>query len=185
MSRIGSMPILIPDSITVGVTGKQVVVSGPKGELKMTLPKGIMVEAEKGQVVTARKSEEKKIKALHGLVRSLINNMILGVSEGWSKNLELVGVGYRAETNGSQLTLSVGFSHPVEVTGVEGVHFEVRDNVNIKVSGIDKEKVGQVAAKIRNIKPPEPYKGKGIRYAGEYIKKKVGKAGKIGTGGVK
>lgn len=185
MSRIGNMPILIPTPVTVQKTDGEVVVGGPKGELKMKVPVGILVDMKNQEVLITRKSEESKVKALHGLTRSLIANMVVGVTEGWSKNLELVGVGYRAETDGNKLILNIGFSHPVEVIGVEGIRFEVKDNTSIVIVGIDKEKVGQAAAKIRNIKPPEPYKGKGIRYAGEYIKKKVGKTGKVGVGGAK
>lgn len=185
MSRIGNLPILISSSVTVQETEGKIVVLGPKGELNLVVPAGITVDIKNQEVCVTRKSEDSKTKALHGLTRSLLANMVLGVTEGWSKNLELVGVGYRAETNGNKLILNVGFSHPIEIIGAEGVQFEVKENTNILVSGIDKEKVGQAAAKIRSIKPPEPYKGKGIRYAGEYIKKKVGKAGKAGVGGVK
>lgn len=186
MSRIGDLPILIPASVTVKESGGQIVVAGPKGELNLIAPISITVNIKDEEILVTRKSEESKIKALHGLTRSLIANMVLGVSEGWSKNLELVGVGYRAETDGgNKLILNVGFSHPVMVMGIEGVQFEVKDNTKISVFGIDKAKVGQMAAKIKNIRPPEPYKGKGIRYAGEYIKKKVGKAGKVGVGGAK
>lgn len=185
MSRIGNMPILIKKEVSVHQTDDQIVVSGLKGELKMVVPVGIEVETKDDTLVVSRQSEAQKIKALHGLVRSLLANMVTGVSEGWSKTLELVGVGFRAQTDGSKLTLNIGFSHPVEVVADEGITFEVKDSTNIILSGSDKEKVGNLAARIRNIKPPEPYKGKGIRYAGEYIRKKAGKAAKAGAGGVK
>lgn len=182
MSRIGNLPIPIPEGVTVKNTGGSILVSGPKGELNLAEIPGILMDIKDQVVEVKRKSEEKKLKALHGLTRSKVSNMIHGVTEGWSKNLELVGVGYRAETNGSKLRLNIGFSHPVEVLAPEGVQFEVKDNTKITVSGIDKEKVGEMSAKIRNIRPPEPYKGKGIRYEDERVRRKAGKVG-VAIGG--
>ncbi len=192
MSKVGEAPILIPSGVTVEKAGVELVVAGAKGELKLTLHPNISVEIIDGKVVVSRKNNEKSNMALHGLMRSLINNMIKGVTDGWSKNLELVGVGFRAQTSGdqqagasgTQLTLVIGFSHPVEIVAPEGIKFEVVDNTKITVSGIDKYLVGQVAANIRKIKPPDVYKGKGIRYEGEYVRKKAGKAGKVGAGAV-
>lgn len=183
MSRVGNAPILIPAGVTVEKTDNSVVVKGPKGELSMEVDPAITVIIEESQVIFKRKNEEKKNKALHGLTRALINNMVLGVTNGWSKNLELVGVGYRAQGSGNKLTLSVGYSHPIEISAPDQIQFEVSDNTKIKVSGIDKQLVGAIAAKIKSVRPPEPYKGKGIRYEGEYIRRKAGKAGKIGVAG--
>lgn len=182
MSRIGDLPILIPDNVEVLKTGKHLVVKGNKGSLEIDINPNINVEVENKQILVKRKGDLGKIKSMHGLTRSLIFNMIVGVSEGWVKKLELVGVGYRAEANGEKIVLSVGFSHPVEVMAPVGISFVVSDNTKITVLGINKEQVGQVAANIRKIKPPEPYKGKGIRYDGEHIKRKPGKAGKAGAG---
>ncbi|QQG43638.1 MAG: 50S ribosomal protein L6 [Candidatus Daviesbacteria bacterium] len=180
MSRVGNLPISIPNSVTVEKTGSKIVVAGPKGSLELMIHRGINVEVDDSQVLVKRKNDEPKLRALHGLIRNLIANMVMGVSEGWSKNLELFGVGFRAAGGGDKLTLNVGFSHPVEVQAPEGINFEVRDSVKIKVSGIDKQLVGQIAANIKKIKVPDVYKGKGIRYEGEYIRKKPGKAGKVG-----
>lgn len=182
MSRIGNLPILIPDSVEVSETLKHLVVKGSKGSLEIDISPDIDVEIKDKQVILKRKNDQVKAKSMHGLTRSLIFNMITGVSEGWVKKLELVGVGYRAEVSGEKLVLSVGFSHPVSVEAPANISFEVSDNTKITVSGISKELVGQVAANIRKIKPPEPYKGKGIKYAGERIKRKQGKAGKAGAG---
>lgn len=176
------MPIQIPGGVTVEKTGDLIVVSGPKGKLEFSVPAGISVEIEGQTLTVKRKNDLKKNMALHGLVRAQIANMILGVSEGWSKNLELVGVGFRAAGGGGNLTLNIGFSHPVSVTAPEGISFEVRDNTKITVSGINKYLVGQVAANIKKIRPPDVYKGKGVRYEGEYIRRKPGKAGKVGAG---
>jgi large subunit ribosomal protein L6 len=182
MSRIGNAPVQIPNGVTVTVTGAEVAVNGPKGNLSLkTLPQ-VVVKQEEGAVTVSRKSEDKFSKSLHGLTRSLINNMVTGVSQGYTRDLEMVGVGYRAQGGGDTLTLSVGFSHPVTVKAPEGVNFSVADNTKISVSGIDKILVGQVAANIRAIKPPEVYKGKGIRYTGEYVRRKAGKAGKAAGG---
>lgn len=181
MSRIGNAPILIPAGVTVEKTVDHLVVNGAKGKLETAIDPRMEVEIKDGQIVVTRKNEEKATKAMHGLTRALISNMIVGVEKGWSKNLELVGVGFRAQSSGNGLTLNVGFSHSVEVEAPEGISFEVKENTKITVSGIDKQLVGQIAAKIRDIKPPEPYKGKGIRYEGEYVRRKAGKAGKVGA----
>lgn len=188
MSRIGDAPVLIVSKVTVEKTGKTLSVSGPKGNLKIEVPPAITVEIEKDErsssaskVIVKRKSEQKNIKALHGLTRSLIANMVKGVTDGWSKNLELVGVGFRAQSAGNELILNVGYSHQVNLTAPEGITFEVSENTKIKVLGIDKQLVGQVAANIRKVRSPDVYKGKGIRYEGEYVRKKLGKTGKIGA----
>lgn len=185
MSRVGDSPILIPSSVTVIKEGKTVVVNGPKGSLKLDLEPSISIEIEGEKVIVKRKNDLKKNRALHGLSRNLINNMVVGVTNGWSKDLELVGVGFRAQLNGSKLILNVGYSHPVEITPPEGINFEVADNTKIKVSGIDKQLVGQISANIKKVRKPDVYKGKGIRYKGEYIRKKVGKSAKVGAAGAK
>ncbi len=185
MSRIGNALIEIPSGVSVEQTDRKVVVKGAKGELNITIDPMIMMEVADGQIIVKRKNEVKRVKALHGLTRSLLFNMVKGVSEGWVKGLELVGVGYRAQSSGDKLNLTVGYSHPVEILAPEGITFEVKDNTKISVSGIDKILVGQMAANIRKVRPPEPYQGKGIRYQGEHIKRKAGKAGKVGAGGAK
>lgn len=186
MSRIGNAPILIPAAVTVEKTGQAILVTGPKGSLKMGFDPLISVEINEGQINVKRKNDLKKVKSLHGLTRNLIANMINGVTAGWDKNLELVGVGFRAQVSGNKLILNVGYSHPVEIESPEGIKFEVVDNVKLKVSGIDKQLVGQIAANIKKVRIPDVYKGKGIRYQGEYIRKKVGKSAKVGaTGGAK
>lgn len=192
MSRIGNAPILIVSGVTVEKVGKTLSVSGPKGKLNLDINPAITVEIEDGEqsssarkVIVKRKGEQKNIKALHGLTRSLIANMVKGVSETWSKNLELVGVGFRAQGTGNKLILNVGFSHPVEIDSPEGISFEVVDNTKIKVTGVDKQLVGQISANIKKVRIPDVYKGKGIRYEGEYIRKKLGKTGKIGAAGGK
>lgn len=178
MSRIGKMPIAIPSGVTVNVAeNNTVTVKGPKGELKRTLPAMLTIKQEDGQLKIERPDDEKQTKAYHGLTRALINNMVVGVTEGYSKTLEINGVGYRAAKQGKKLTLSLGYSHPVEMEDPEGITTEVKDN-QIIVSGISKEAVGQYAAVIRSKRPPEPYKGKGIKYADERIRRKVGKTGK-------
>lgn len=182
MSRIGNAPILIPEGVTVTKAGRKVSVTGPKGELTIETDPAILVMVEKSQIIVKRKGEQKKVKALHGLTRSLIANMILGVTSFWSKNLELVGVGFRAQTDGGKLTLNVGYSHQVEILAPVGITFEVSDNTKIKVSGIDKQLVGQIAANIKKVRVPDVYKGKGIRFEGEYIRKKAGKSAKVGVG---
>lgn len=185
MSRIGNSPVPIPKGVEVLVTGTEVLVKGPKGELKLTLRPEVKAEVSEGWVLIKRKDDERLSRSLHGLTRALINNMVKGVAEGWSKNLEMVGVGYRAQGGGDKLTLNVGFSHPVDVKAPAGITLAVAENTKISVSGLDRELVGQVAANIRAVKPPEVYKGKGIRYSGEYVRKKPGKAGKAIVGGVK
>lgn len=178
MSRIGNQQITIKDNVTVTQDGNQVTVKGPLGELKETLPKEIKITQEGGVLVFKRPSDVPAIKALHGLTRALVNNLIEGVTVGYSKNLEMVGTGYRVSKAGESLTLSVGLSHPVEIKAVPGITFEVEGNNKITVKGINKQQVGQVAANIRAVRPPEPYKGKGIRYEGEVVRRKAGKAAK-------
>lgn len=185
MSRVGNALVQIPEGVTVNKTGNHIVVSGEKGTLEMDLAPEVEMNIEGNEITFKRKSEDKKAKSLHGLTRALVANMVLGVKTGWSKKLELVGVGYRVIPMGAGLSLSVGFSHPVEVSAPEGIKLEVQDNTKIIVSGANKALVGQVAAKIKSIRLPEPYKGKGIRYEGEYIRRKAGKAGKVGAGAPK
>jgi large subunit ribosomal protein L6 len=185
MSRVGNNPITIPANITINMDGANVLVHGPLGDLVVpTLPQ-VKITVEGNQVKVSRKKEDKVSKSLHGLTRALIANAVTGVEKGWEKKLELVGVGFRSQTTGDKITLNVGYSHPVEITAPNGVKFAVADNTKITVSGIDKELIGQVAAKIRAVRPPEPYQGKGIRYSGEYVRRKAGKAGKVGAGGAK
>ena len=179
MSRIGKAPISIPAGVEVTVSGSDVTVKGSKGSLTHTVPEVISVSVDDGVVTVARATEERSSRALHGLSRSLINNMVIGVSEGFRKDLEIVGVGYRAAAKGNdKLELSLGFSHSVEVQAPEGITFDVPEPTKIGVIGIDKQAVGQVAAVIRSYRKPEPYKGKGVRYAGERVVRKAGKAGK-------
>lgn len=182
MSRIGRQPIKIPDQVNVRIEGSKVMVEGPKGKLSLNVRPEVKVEKKNGEIRVSRKNNQKKVKALHGLTRTLISNMVEGVTSGFSKTLELHGVGYRAKMEGPDLVLTVGFSHPVKIKEEEGITFSVQEK-KIVVSGIDKQKVGEMAAKIRKIRPPEPYKGKGIRYKGEKIRRKLGKAAKaIGIG---
>ena len=179
MSRIGRMPIAIPAGVNVDVAeNNTVTVKGPKGELKRTLPAEMEIKMEDGQLTVSRPNDLKKMKSLHGLTRTLIHNMIVGVTEGYEKQLEVNGVGYRAQKSGKTLTLNLGYSHPVEMTDPEGIETTVDGQNIIIVKGIDKEKVGQFAAEIRDKRRPEPYKGKGIKYADETIRRKVGKTGK-------
>lgn len=182
MSRIGNLPIEIPSGITVEVKGNTVVVRGSAGELSQEIDPRIKVEINENVITVSRTSEIKEVKSLHGLSRSLIANMIEGVEKGYEKKLEILGVGYRAQVSGKKITLSLGFSHPVEYTAPEGITIEQdQENKNIlSIKGIDKQKVGQVAAEIRAFKKPEPYKGKGIRYQGEYVRRKAGKAASKG-----
>lgn len=177
MSRIGKMPIVIPAGVTVNVDGNLVSVKGPKGELSRTVPKEMIIEIENDAITVKRPSDEKQHRSLHGLTRTLIANMVTGVTEGFKKTLEIVGVGYRAAKAGSNVNLSLGFSHPVVVEPPKGITLDVPAPNKIVVSGIDKEAVGQLAAQIRGFREPEPYKGKGIRYEGEHVRRKVGKAG--------
>lgn len=178
MSRVGSMPVAIPSGVEVKVDGSQVVVKGSKGELTRRFHERIAFDLEEDVVNVTRPDDTRESRALHGLSRALLHNMVQGVSEGFSRELEIQGVGYRAALKGSDLELQVGFSHPVTVAAPDGITFEVPEPTRVKVSGIDKEKVGQMAANIRGVRPPEPYKGKGIRYVGEYVRRKAGKAGK-------
>ena len=178
MSRIGRHPVAVPAGVTVTIEeGNKVTVKGPKGELVRVLPAEMEIKLEDGQVVVTRPNDLKKMKSLHGLTRTLIHNMVVGVSEGYEKALEVNGVGYRAQKSGKKLTLALGYSHPVEMIDPEGLE-SVVDGNKIIVKGIDKEKVGQYAAEIRDKRRPEPYKGKGIKYADEVIRRKVGKTGK-------
>ena len=180
MSRIGRKPIDIPDKVSIDIgKNNKVTVKGPKGELTRTFHPDMTIEIKDGQVVVSRPTDQRHHRALHGLTRSLLANMVIGVSQGFEKQLELVGVGYRAIMKGDALNLNLGFSHPVVIDPPEGVSFEVdKSGRGITVKGIDKEVVGEVAAKIRALRPPEPYKGKGVRYKGEYVRMKAGKAGK-------
>jgi large subunit ribosomal protein L6 len=179
MSRIGQAPINVPAGVDVTIDGRVVKVKGPKGELTRTVPATITVQQVESALVVERPDDERESRALHGLTRSLVNNMVVGVTDGFRKNLEIVGVGYRAEAQGpNAIRLALGFSHPVNVKAPEGITFEVPVPTQIVVSGIDKEVVGQVAADIRSLRKPEPYKGKGVRYQGERVLRKAGKAGK-------
>ena len=179
MSRIGRMPIAVPAGVTVEIAeNNKVTVKGPKGTLERVLPSEMEIKMEDGHVIVTRPNDLKKMKSLHGLTRTLINNMVVGVTDGYSKVLEVNGVGYRAQKQGNKLILSLGYSHPVEMVDPEGVTTTLDGQNKITVSGIDKEKVGQYAAEIRDKRIPEPYKGKGIKYADEVIRRKVGKTGK-------
>lgn len=179
MSRIGKSPIPVPAGVEVSTSGQHVSVKGPKGQLSIELPEGLSLSVEDGSATVGRANDDRSQRALHGLNRSLVNNMVIGVSEGFVKKLEIVGVGYRAAAKGNnELDMSLGFSHPVSVKAPEGVTFDVPEPTKISVIGIDKQVVGQVAAEIRDLRKPEPYKGKGVRYAGERVVRKAGKAGK-------
>ena len=179
MSRIGKAPVNLPSGVEVSVADRMITVKGPKGTLSRVLPGEIEVSVDGSVLTCTRPNDERRNRAQHGLTRSLVNNMVLGVTEGFKKNLEIIGVGYRAEAQGpGALRLNLGFSHPVNVNAPDGITFEVPVPTQIVVNGIDKEVVGQVAADIRSIRKPEPYKGKGVRYAGERILRKAGKAGK-------
>ncbi|MBY0394897.1 MAG: 50S ribosomal protein L6 [Thermoleophilia bacterium] len=175
MSRIGRAPIPVPDGVTVRIEGQKVTVTGPKGELRHTVVEPIRVTQEDGRLVVTRPTDRGPHRALHGLSRTLVANMVQGVSAGFARELEIVGVGYRAQLRGQALEMAVGYSHPVTITPPEGIAFEVPAPTQVVVRGIDKQAVGQVAAQIRAVRPPEPYKGKGIRYAGETVRRKVGK----------
>lgn len=178
MSRIGKLPIGVPGSVNVTINGQDITVKGPKGELSLTVKEPISVTFEDGQITVARPNDERESRALHGLTRTLISNNVQGVTEGFAKALEVVGTGYRAQAKGSGLELLLGFSHPVEFIAPQGIALEVEGNNKITVRGIDKQLVGETAANIRKLRKPEPYKGKGIRYAGENVRRKAGKAGK-------
>lgn len=187
MSKIAKKPVLLKENVNFSLEGHKVLISGPKGNLFFNLPEGIKADVKDGNiVVTQVKLNDEKTKPLFGLTRAMIANLVKGVTDGFEKKLELSGVGYRAQASGSTLTLSVGYSHPVIIKAEDGITFAVEENV-ITVSGIDKAKVGDIAAKVRSIRPPEPYKGKGIKYQGERIKRKAGKAAKAvgGAGGAK
>ena len=178
MSRIGKMPIAVPSGVDVTVEGATIKVKGSKGELSRTLSDRVSIDLADGTLTVNRVDDSREARALHGLTRALVFNMVTGVAEGYTKSLEIQGVGYRAAMKGSDLELQVGFSHPVVVEAPEGITFEVPEPTKISVVGIDKELVGQTAAVVRKVRPPEPYKGKGIRYVGEYVRRKAGKAGK-------
>ena len=180
MSRIGLMPVPLPKGVTVNIEGSTVHVKGPKGELVRTLNPEMQIKLEDNRLLVERPTDQRRHRALHGLTRSLLNNMVLGVSQGFTRRLEIEGVGYRAEVQGKNLVLNVGFSHPVVVEPPSGISFEVEKGTRVfSVLGADKEMVGEMAARIRRIRPPEPYKGKGIRYQGEHVRRKAGKAGKV------
>lgn len=179
MSRIGRAPIEVPSGVTVDIKGNDVTVKGPKGELSRTLPSEMKIKLDGNTLTVSRPSESKEHQAFHGLTRTLLSNMVVGVSKGFEKTLEIVGVGYRAEKSGENLVLRIGFSHTVEVKPLPGITLTAESNNRIKVSGINKETVGEMAAEIRAIRPPDAYKGKGIRYAGETVHLKPGKAGKV------
>src|SRR5262245_24878171 len=181
MSRIGRLPITIPSNVDVTIEGRELTVKGPKGTLNRTLHPDMSVAKEDGTIVVSRPTEQKTHKQLHGLTRTLVNNMVVGVTDGYRKGLEITGVGYRATLNGQKLTLNLGYSHPIEIDPPQGISFEVETPTRLAVVGIDKELVGQVAAQVRATRKPEPYKGKGVRYAGEQIRRKAGKAGKVGA----
>ena len=178
MSRIGKQPIPVPSGVEVKIEGSTVTVTGPKGSLVQTFNEDMTVALEAGVLSVSRPSDERHHRSLHGLTRTLLSNMVVGVSEGFHKNLEIVGVGYRAELKGSDIQLALGFSHPVLVKAPDGITFEVPAPTKITVRGIDKQRVGQVAAEIRKWRKPEPYKGKGVRYEGEHVRRKLGKTAK-------
>ena len=178
MSRIGKSPITVPNGVEVSIAGRTISVKGPKGNLSREIPGEIIVRKEENSLLVERPNDERNNRALHGLTRTLVNNMVVGVTDGFTKELEIVGVGYRAEAQGQNLRLALGFSHPVIVEAPAGISFEIPAQTRVIVKGIDKELVGQVAANIRSIRKPEPYKGKGVRYAGERILRKAGKTGK-------
>jgi large subunit ribosomal protein L6 len=181
MSRIGRLPITVPAGVDIAFDGRVVTVKGPKGSLTRELPPRIEVNRDGDALVVTRPTETKLDKSLHGLTRTLVNNMVVGVTTGYRKGLEIVGVGYRAQKVGEKLQLSLGYSHPIEIDPPKGISFELESPVRLAVVGIDKELVGQVAAQVRATRKPEPYKGKGVRYAGEHVRRKAGKAGRIGV----
>ena len=178
MSRIGKSPVHIPDKVSVVINGLNVTVKGPKGELKRIMPEGVIFDHKENHIIVTPSTNKRYSKERHGLCRTLISNMVLGVTEGYTKKLEIVGVGSRAQVKGKNLVVSAGYSHPVEMIPPDGITYKVESNTNVTVSGIDKEIVGNEAAKIRSIRPPEPYKGKGIKYQDERIIRKAGKSGK-------
>lgn len=178
MSRIGRMPVVVPSGVDVTISGRDVTVKGPKGTLSLAVAEPIEVKQDAGVITVTRPSDEGEIRALHGLSRSLIANMVTGVTAGYAKTLEIVGVGYRVQAKGKDLEFALGFSHPVLVKPPEGISFRVETPTRFVVEGIDKQQVGEVAANIRKLRKPDPYKGKGVRYSGEQIRRKAGKAGK-------
>ena len=178
MSRIGKQPIPVPAGVTVTIEGNKITTKGPKGELSYEFNPMMSIAQEGEEVIVSRPDDSREAKAFHGLTRSLVNNMVVGVHEGYEKKLELVGVGYRAAKQGNKLTLTLGFSHPVEFEDTDTIKIELKDALHFSITGIDKQEVGQFAAEVRGVRPPEPYKGKGIRYVGEYVIRKEGKAGK-------
>lgn len=178
MSRVGYAPILIPEGVKIEVgKDREVVVEGPKGRLTFSIPPSINLNISSGKITLERTEESKSVKSLHGLTRSLVNNMVIGVTNGFSRNLEISGVGYRAELKDDRLTIHLGYSHPIIFKAPDGIKLELQDPTHIKVWGIDKELVGRVATRIRSFRPPDCYKAKGVRYEGEYIRRKAGKAG--------
>lgn len=183
MSRIGRLPIIVPSGVTVTIKDSSVNIKGPKGEISQTFSPDMKIKLEEGKIIVDRPSDSKEHKSLHGLTRSLLNNMMIGATKGWEKTLEIVGVGFRAEKTGEKILLRVGFSHPVEVSPLTGVTLGIDGPSRIKVSGVNRETVGEMAAEIRGVRPPDAYKGKGIRYVGEVVRIKPGKAGKaVGKG---
>jgi len=179
MSRIGRLPVVVPSGVDITIEGQDVAVKGPKGALSLTISEPITIErGDDGMLSIARPDDERVSKSLHGLTRTLVANMVTGVTQGFERKLEIVGVGYRVQAKGRDLEFALGFSHPVVVSAPEGITFAVESPTKFSVTGIDKQQVGQVAANIRKLRKPEPYKGKGIRYAGEHVRRKVGKAGK-------
>jgi large subunit ribosomal protein L6 len=181
MSRVGKQPVPIPSGVEVKVDGQTVAVKGPKGSLERSFPEEVTFALEDGEVKVVRPADDRRSRAMHGLSRALLSNMVVGVSQGYTRELQLVGVGYRAALKGRDLELQVGYSHPVAIEPPDGVAFEVPEPTKVIVSGIDKERVGQASADIRKVRPPEPYKGKGIRYVDEYVRRKAGKAGVPGA----
>ena len=180
MSRIGRLPVEVPSGVDVKINGSHVKIKGPKGEMEFTFSPGIDLSLKDGEIIVTRPSDIREMRSLHGTTRALIQNMIIGVTDGYQKELQLVGVGYRAAMQGKNLVLNVGYSHPVEIEPPQGIDFEVGDRAQqVFIRGIDKQKVGQVAADIRKVRKPEPYKGKGIRYKDERVRRKAGKAGKV------
>ena len=178
MSRIGNKPVVIPAGVTIDLKDNTVTVKGPKGELSYTFNQNITLVQNEGEVVFTRPDDSKENKTIHGTTRAVFNNMVVGVTEGFQRELELIGVGYRAQLQGKKLVLNVGYSHPVEFTPEEGLEIEVPSNTKVIVKGYDNQKVGELAANIRGVRPPEPYKGKGIRYVNEFVRRKEGKTGK-------
>ncbi|WP_018505118.1 50S ribosomal protein L6 [Parafrankia discariae] len=178
MSRIGRQPISVPTGVEISLDGPKVTIKGPKGSLSHTVAEPIEVVREDGQLIVNRPNDERRSRSLHGLTRTLVSNMVVGVTTGYSKTLEIVGVGYRVQARGSDLEFALGYSHPVPVKAPEGIRFEVQTPTRFVVHGIDKQQVGEVAAKIRGLRKPDPYKGKGVRYQGEVVRRKVGKTGK-------